>query len=47
MNLSEHQKVKLQTKGHIYWIDKKSNSIYKIYKKFKSKDRLRQNLYSK
>ena len=31
MNLSEHQKVKLQAKGHIHWIDKKSNNIYKIY----------------
>ncbi len=41
MNLSEHQKVKLQTKGHIYWIDKKSNSIYKIYKKFNLLDDLK------
>ena len=41
MNLSEHQKVKLQAKGHIYWIDKKSNSIYKIYKKFNLLDDLK------
>ena len=41
MNLSEHQKVKLQAKGHIHWIDKKSNSIYKIYKKFNLLDDLK------
>ena len=41
MNLSEHQKVKLQAKGHIYWIDKKSNNIYKIYKKFNLLDDLK------
>ena len=33
MNLSEHQEAKLQTRGHIHWIEKKSNTIYKIYKK--------------
>lgn len=41
MNLSEHQKVKLQAKGHIHWIDKKSNNIYKIYKKFNLLDDLK------
>ena len=41
MNLSEHQKVKLQAKGHIHWIDKKSNNIYKIYKKFNLLDNLK------
>ena len=41
MNLSEHQKVKLQAKGHIHWIDKKSNSIYKIYKIFNLLDDLK------
>ena len=40
MNLSEHQEVKLQTKGHIHWIDKKSNNIYKIYKKINLLDDL-------
>jgi len=40
MNLSEHQKVKLQAKGHIYWIDKRSNNIYKIYKKINLLDDL-------
>tara|TARA_B100001758_G_scaffold245419_1_gene258404 strand:+ start:876 stop:1532 length:657 start_codon:yes stop_codon:yes gene_type:complete len=33
MNLSEHQEAKLQARGHIHWIEKKSNTIYKIYKK--------------
>ena len=41
MNLSEHQKLKLQAKGHIHWIDKKSNNIYKIYKKFNLLDDLK------
>ena len=41
MNLSEHQKVKLQAKGHIHWIDKKSNNIYKIYKRFNLLDDLK------
>ncbi len=41
MNLSEHQEVKLQAKGHIHWIDKKSNNIYKIYKKFNLLDDLK------
>ena len=41
MNLSEHQNVKLQTKGHIHWIDKKSNNIYKIYKQFNLLDDLK------
>jgi serine/threonine protein kinase len=41
MNLSEHQEAKLQAKGHIYWIDKKSNNIYKIYKKFNLLDDLK------
>ena len=41
MNLSEHQKVKLQAKGHIHWIDRKSNNIYKIYKKFNLLDDLK------
>ena len=40
MNLSEHQEVKLQTKEHIHWIDKKSNNIYKIYKKINLLDDL-------
>ena len=40
MNLSEHQEVKLQSKGHIHWIDKKSNNIYKIYKKINLLDDL-------
>ena len=33
MTLSEHQEAKLQRRGHIHWIEKKSNTIYKIYKK--------------
>ena len=41
MNLSKHQEAKLQAKGHIYWIDKKSNNIYKIYKKFNLLDDLK------
>ena len=41
MNLSKHQEVKLQAKGHIHWIDKKSNSIYKIYKIFNLLDYLK------
>ena len=41
MNLSEHQEAKLQAKGHIHWIDKKSNNIYKIYKKFNLLDDLK------
>ena len=41
MNLSEHQEAKLQVKGHINWIDKKSNNIYKIYKKFNLLDDLK------
>ena len=41
MNLSKHQEVKLQAKGHIHWIDKKSNNIYKIYKKFNLLDDLK------
>ena len=41
MNLSKHQEAKLQTKGHIHWIDKKSNNIYKIYKKFNLLDDLK------
>ena len=41
MNLSEHQRVKLQAKGHIHWIDKKSNNIYKIFKKFNLLDDLK------
>ena len=41
MNLNEHQKVKLQAKGHLHWIDKKSNNIYKIYKKFNLLDDLK------
>ena len=40
MNLSEHQEAKLQAKGHIHWIDKKSNNIYKIYKKINLLDDL-------
>ena len=40
MNLSEHQEVKLQAKGHVHWIDKKSNNIYKIYKKINLLDDL-------
>ena len=41
MNLSEHLEAKLQVKGHINWIDKKSNNIYKIYKKFNLLDDLK------
>ena len=33
MTLNEIQEAKLRTRGHIHWIDKKSNIIYKIYKK--------------
>ena len=33
MNLSKHQEAKLQARGHIHWIDKKTNNIYKINKK--------------
>ena len=40
MNLSEHQETKLQVRGHIHWVDKKSNNIYKIYKKFNLLDDL-------
>ena len=40
MNLSEHQEAKLPVRGHIHWIDKKSNNIYKIYKKFNLLDDL-------
>ena len=40
MNLSKHQETKLQVRGHIHWIDKKSNNIYKIYKKFNLLDDL-------
>ena len=41
MNLSKHQEAKLQARGHIHWIDKKSNNIYKIYKKFNLLDDLK------
>ena len=41
MNLSEHQVAKLQARGHIHWIDKKTNNIYKIYKKFNLLDDLK------
>jgi serine/threonine protein kinase len=41
MNLSEHQETKLQERGHIHWIDKKTNNIYKIYKKFNLLDNLK------
>ena len=41
MNLSKHQEAKLQARGHIHWIDKKSNNIYKIYKKFNLLDNLK------
>ena len=41
MNLSEHQEAKLQARGHIHWIDKKNNNIYKIYKKFNLLDDLK------
>ena len=41
MNLSKHQEAKLQARGHIHWIDKKSNNIYKIYKKLNLLDDLK------
>lgn len=41
MNLSEHQEAKLQERGHIHWIDKETNNIYKIYKKFNLLDNLK------
>ena len=41
MNLSKHQEAKLQARGHIHWIDKKSNNIYIIYKKFNLLDDLK------
>ena len=33
MTLNERQKEKLRTRGRIHWIDRKSNIVYKIYKK--------------
>ena len=33
MTLSEKQEAELQTRGRIHWIDRKSNIVYKIYKK--------------
>ena len=33
MSLSEKQEAELQTRGRIHWIDRKSNIVYKIYKK--------------
>ena len=41
MNLSKHQEAKLQVRGHIHWVDIKSNNIYKIYKKFNLLDDLK------
>ena len=41
MNLSKHHVTKLQARGHIHWIDKKSNNIYKIYKRFNLLDDLK------
>ena len=33
MTFNERQKEKLRTRGRIHWIDRKSNIVYKIYKK--------------
>ena len=33
MTLNERQEEKLRTRGRIHWIDRKSNIVYKIYKK--------------
>ena len=33
MALNERQEEKLRTRGRIHWIDRKSNIVYKIYKK--------------
>ena len=33
MTLNERQEAKLRTRGRIHWIDRKSNIVYKIYKK--------------
>jgi len=33
LTLNERQKEKLRTRGRIHWIDRKSNIVYKIYKK--------------
>ena len=33
MTLSEKQEAELRTRGRIHWIDRKSNIVYKIYKK--------------
>jgi len=33
MTLNERQEAMLLTRGHIHWIDQKSNVVYKVYKK--------------